>query len=177
MSRGTADIIGIASSISNPAAVFCASTAGAYYDVFRGLDEEEDPLGLLVRSDNSGVDKNKRTSLRRLISEPPPEATMMEPSGPEAASPAAADCCYAFNSGDPLEVIDAVLRSSKAVRDRVSSRQVSVNRGRLVYGDIHAQQYTASIQQIYIYICGIDQQLLVLLTCHSLSSSSVANRG
>lgn len=124
-------MIGIPNSISNPAAEFGAPAGGGYHDIFRDLDEE-DPLGLLVPNDSDGANKNKRTSLSScLISGPPPGTIMVSSSGPETTSSlrvAAADCCDAYdNSGDPLEFIDAVLRSSRAVRERVSSRQVSWN--------------------------------------------------
>lgn len=128
MSRGgtgtATAVIGIPSS-NHATAEFGSTTAAYKYNVYRD-DDEEDPLGLLVRND--GVD-DKKTGGSSCLCLGPPGMMVMSSGGPETSLRVAAADCYACDSGDPLEVIDAVLRSSKAVRDRVSSRQVSWNRG------------------------------------------------
>lgn len=73
-------------------------------------DAEEDPLGIL-RKVPSGHDCEDKTAGSRRLLEPPEELIRVP-----------ADHC---ESGNPCEVIDAVLRSSQAIRERVSSRQVS----------------------------------------------------
>lgn len=69
-------------------------------------DVEEDPLGILRKVQSSGHDRN---SSHRFVR---PEEVLM-------------DC----ENGNPCEVIDAILRNSQAIRDRVSSRQVSQTTG------------------------------------------------
>lgn len=98
---------------SNQKQFDATTTACVPHDV-----DEEDPLGILRRVKVPGghdhVD-NTKTSSRRLLERP------------EELMRAAVDCCENRN---PCEVIDAILRSSQAIRDRVSSRQVRNPRGR-----------------------------------------------
>lgn len=72
-------------------------------------DVEEDPLGIL-RKVPSGHDRVDKTTTSRRLLEPPQEELMR----------VVAEC----GNGNPCEVIDAILRKSQAIRDRVSSRQV-----------------------------------------------------
>lgn len=66
---------------------------------------EEDPLGILRRVPSSHDRVDKTTGSRRLL---------------ESSEETVAD----HENGNPCDVIDAILRSSQATRDRVSSRQV-----------------------------------------------------
>lgn len=72
-------------------------------------DDEQDPLGILGGA--SGIQNGalKRADLRHF-------------EYPEEILRGGGGC---GENRDPREVIDAILRSSRAIRDRVSSRQVS----------------------------------------------------
>lgn len=75
---------------------------------FVSRDVEEDPLGILRKVPSGHERVDETTGSRRLLE--PAEELMR----------AAAEC----GNGNPCDVIEAILRSSQAIRDRVSSRQV-----------------------------------------------------
>lgn len=75
---------------------------------FVSRDVDEDPLGILRKVPSGHERVDETTGSRRLLE--PAEELMR----------AAAEC----GNGNPCDAIEAILRSSQAIRDRVSSRQV-----------------------------------------------------
>lgn len=82
-------------------------------------EDDNDPLGILragERGEGAHREGRPRNSLERRDG-----CTSGGPvAGRNMARPLEVDC----GRGDPCEVIDAILRNAKDVRDRVSSRQV-----------------------------------------------------
>lgn len=95
--------------ISPPSSNYFEFNTGAVHD------DEEDPLGIL-----EGASRRDHCASRS-------GAATLEREAPVALS----TCKVDFERGDPREAIDAILRHSKEVRDRVFSRQVRC-RARLV---------------------------------------------
>lgn len=85
-------------------------------------EDNDDPLGILGTGERGGVgalrEGRPRNSLERRDG-----CTSGGPvAGRNVARPFEVDC----GSGDPCEVIDAILRNAKDVRDQVSLRQVRI---------------------------------------------------
>lgn len=89
-----------------------------------GDDDERDPLGIL-RGSSSGHDHRVDT----YAAASPAAAAAVASLGPEVSVRSlmvrAPTIRVDRERKDPCEAIDAILRSSKDVRDRISSRQVS----------------------------------------------------
>ncbi len=84
-------------------------------------EDEQDPLGILGGASDFHDGALKHAGGSRHHFESPAEIVQ-----------GGGDC---GENRDPREVIDAILRSSRAIRDRVSSRQVSQHQLKDKYGD------------------------------------------
>ncbi|CAN0032495.1 unnamed protein product, partial [Ectocarpus fasciculatus] len=87
--------------------VLSSSSPSNYHGDGDKHDEEDDPLGLL-RGTSAGIHDG---------------VGMLAGSSPLLRSHTPVRAAVGCESGDPREVIDAILRSSKTIRDQVSSRQ------------------------------------------------------